>query len=319
MAQEKRDKFNKLTIQQKKRMGILGVMGQTVVQAQCSREDLPSENIIGRNVDGNAFIVMGRDRPGKRTSGRGGSGESHCDTIDICAGYGSRDVKEVETIKDEAGKRVESKLHTNPNFFVDAARIYISQKTDVDENFGIGEFASGLSHPPSREGPHAGKSAVAVKADNIRIVGRESIRIVTGTDSKNSQGGDSIGKTGVELIAMNDISKLQPIPLGDNLQELLMRMIRKNEALAKVVHAWMKYQLKFNQALATHTHLSPFFALPTTPSEAAVAAGTQQMVEQTTKTELSMLKHLTNLAGIKHNYLSESGDKYINSELNKVN
>ena len=34
------------------------------------------------------------------------------------------------------------KIKTNPNFFLDAARIYISQKTDVDKNFRIGEFGA---------------------------------------------------------------------------------------------------------------------------------------------------------------------------------
>ena len=34
-------------------------------------------------------------------------------------------------------------------------------------------------------GKYGAKSAIAVKADNVRVIGRESIRLVTGTDAQN--------------------------------------------------------------------------------------------------------------------------------------
>ena len=158
-----------------------------------------------------------------------------------------------------------------------------------------------------------------MKADNIRIIGRESIRLVTGTDSQNSQGGDVLSKSGIEIVAMNKTNELQPMVLGDNLQELLITIVDNISAVSKVLHGYTKYQMKMNQALQTHTHLSPFFALPTTISQQAMAGGIKSDIETSMKTELSVIKSLTNAQGIKHNYLTESGENFINSRLNKVN
>ena len=83
------------------------------------------------------------------------------------------------------------------NFGADAARIYISQLTNVDTNFGISEGKTGLLKA---------RSAVAIKADGVRIVAREGIKLVTQTDVVNSQGGLSPINDiyGIDLIAMND-------------------------------------------------------------------------------------------------------------------
>ena len=107
--------------------------------------------------------------------------------------------------------------------------------------------------------------------------------------------------------------------LGENLIELLDTMISQIEALANICHAANKYQMKMNEAVQQHTHLSPFFALPTTQSPQAIAGGNLWNIENMTKSELSTLKQATNLQGIRHNYLTESGKKFINSRLNKVN
>ena len=77
--------------------------------------------------------------------------------------------------------------------------------------------------------------------------------------------------------------------------------------------------MKFNQALQKHTHITPFFGLPGLPSETAIIGGITCDIETATRTELSVLKHLTNLQGVKHNFLTESGESFINSRLNKVN
>ena len=79
--------------------------------------------------------------------------------------------------------------------------------------------------------------------------------------------------------------------------------------------------MKFNQAVTHHTHVSPFFGIPTLPSEVVIRAGLKVDLEQTMKTEMSSVKNLTNLAGLKMNYLMDSGDndKFINSRLNKCN
>lgn len=78
------------------------------------------------------------------------------------------------------------------DFTIDSARIYISQKTDVDKNFKL---------PNGSMGPAEAKSTVALKADGIRLIGREGIKIVVGTDNKNSQGGTIDTTFGVELLS----------------------------------------------------------------------------------------------------------------------
>jgi len=46
------------------------------------------------------------------------------------------------------------------------------------------------------------KSAIGIKADAVRIIGRENIKIVTGTDRQNSAGGTlhSVGELNLLLV-----------------------------------------------------------------------------------------------------------------------
>ena len=143
--------------------------------------------------------------------------------------------------------------------------------------------------------------------------------MVTGTDAFNSQGGEVLAKSGIELIAMNNLETLQPIVLGDNLQLALVTVLNNIEALAKITHGYIKYQMKYNQTLQQHTHNSPFYGISTLPSGPAITAGIKCDIETGANTELSILKHITNLQGIKHNFLADSGESFINSRLNKVN
>jgi hypothetical protein len=168
-------------------------------------------------------------------------------------------------------------------------------------------------------GKYGAKSAIAAKADNIRIIARESLHLITGTDKFNSQGGEVLGKSGVELIAMNLHDEVQPLVLGDNLQIALITIIDNIEAIAKIMHGYIKYQMKYNQALGQHTHITPFFGIDTLPSEAAIVSGIQCDIETASKTEVSVLKHITNLQGLKTNFLVESGDTFINSKYNNCN
>lgn len=316
MSIARRIEYEALSELEKAKKKINGVFGNKRIQAMTRREEVSSEIVAGRGSDNNAFIIIGNDRVDKPHTGYGGKGHTQCDAIDLVAGLGGYGPKEVDSIGND--------IKTNPNFFVDSARIYISQKTDVDKNFGIGEFGSTQEKEQKvttdkDTGKYGAKSAVVTKADNIRLIGRESIRLVTGTDAKNSQGGDVLEKSGIEIVAMNNIKTLQPMVLGDNLQLALITIINNIESLAKITHGYIKYQMKYNQALSQHVHITPFFGLPTLPSQTALPAGIACDIETMTRTELSILKHITNLQGFKHNFLTESGDSFINSRLNKVN
>ena len=56
-----------------------------------------------------------------------------------------------------------------PNFDLDSARIYISQKVDSDDAFGLA---------PGVVGQSTGKSGIGIKADAVRIIGREGVRVL---------------------------------------------------------------------------------------------------------------------------------------------
>jgi hypothetical protein len=250
----------------------------------------------------NANIVIGKDRPSSLLSGYGGRGDSGAGTVDIVAGRMSHDPRQV----DENG----NEMRVNPDLKLDASRIYISQKTDIDENFDLVDGKVGNSKA---------RSAIGLKSDAIRIVGREGVKIVTGTDVKNSTGEDILSVAGIDLIAGNDDSDLQPIPLGNNLNRSLRRLTDKVDKLAGIVSSAITFQMKFNSAIMVHTHISPFFGIPTPPSEILISQGMTVMVDHATKTVPDIIKFRTNTKFHKQTYYSVSGKRYINSSFNNTN
>ena len=300
----KQRKICELSKEEKIKRGVAGVFGTNRMQAQVNRVNVESEKVVAKGPDNNAYIIIGNDRPANEASGYGGIGHTQCDAIDICVGMGGFAPKQT----DGDG----SKFYTHPNMYLDSARVYLSQKTDVDLNFGIGT-------EDGMQKRSVAKSAAAVKADNVRLIARESLVLVTNTDAFNSQGGQINQWSGIYLMANNDEEGLQPIPVGNNLAQSIYELSEHLESLAKVFHGYLKYQMKFNQAVSKHTHIAPFFAKPTLASEQCKAAGQLVDVEHLSKTELSILKHITNLAGFRSNYLTRKGKNYINSRFNMTN
>jgi len=187
-----------------------------------------------------AFIVLGRDRPGNRFSGYGGPGDTQAAAIDIVVGRMGAYPKQVNS----AGE----KLLVEPDLKIDAARIYISQKTDVDKNFGLAR---------GRVGKSKARSAIALKADGIRVISREGIKLITTTDRLNSQGGRIKTITGIDLIAGNNDVGLQPFVKGDNMVEALDKIIGYIQDLTEVVQGVVTSQLALNVALQNHVHGIP--------------------------------------------------------------
>lgn len=113
--------------------------------------------------------------------------------------------------------------------------------TDIDHNFGIAQGNA----PQSKA-----RSGIGIKADAVRIIGRESIRLVTGgmQDVKHQAGGEptSLGKKiqqpapTIELIAGNNVEDkivwgglfnprerirgLQGVCLGANTRDAIMEL-----------------------------------------------------------------------------------------------
>ena len=277
-----------------------GVGGKKMAEGVPRHVSSDSENVIA--CPSNASIVLGRDRPASRLSGYGGSGDTHCAAIDLVAGRMADSAVAVDS-NDDA-------MSVDPNFKIDAARIYISQKTDIDANFGL---ADGLI------GPATGKSAIGLKADSVRVIAREGIKFITKTDLRNSQGGEIGTIVGVDIIAGNDDSKLQPMVLGKNTEEALQKIVTHLDKLNGIVNGLVMYQMKYNTLLASHFHISPFCGAPTTPSPTAVAAGAAAAVELGAMTIRDLLTQKANLVMFKTTYLNTAGAKYINSRYNNVN
>ena len=288
----------------------LGVGGTEMPESIPFYDSTETEKVI-QNKSG-AWIILGKDRHGTKKTGYGGMGHTHCASIDLVTGRYGRFARRYT--------KNGAPLYADPNYDFDAARIYISQKTNVDENFGL---VAGPNSPNTQP-----RSAVAMKADNVRIVARESIKLVTGFSTRdqgvfppqqiNSQGGQSYPK-GIDLIAGNDASGMQPLVLGGNLRRALRSIINEMSELNGLVYSFMIWQMRYNSALREHTHISPFFAKPTLPSELLLQRyaifeprlliGPRKGLEDQKKSFISQ----------KFTYLSPMGKRYINSLNNSTN
>ena len=272
-----------------------GVFGDNILEAVPKYIKSPSEHVINK---GNAYIVLGRDRPASRASGYGGQGHTQASSIDIVAGRGC--------------SPAESGLNYDPNFAGDGARIYISQKTDIDANFNLAAGAQGYS---------TARSGIGIKADSVRVIGRDGIKFITRTENKNSKNG-SASYNGIELIACNDESDIQSLIKGENLVEALSELEKRIAELSSIVLNHLKDQLQFNLKVMSHNHIAPqapLGAIPTLPSISLIPAG----ISAATNAAEGMIdnfKHRMNTGIIwKTKYLNSASNKYICSKYNKVN
>lgn len=223
-----------------------------------------NEYIIQNN---NAYITFGSDRPSGVLSGWGGKGAQRANRIDIVVGRMASKPKALRLI--------------NNCFSADAARIYLSQATNIDDNFGIVHGAT----PPVPVGPggllgeisaYAGLSGIGIKADTVRIIGREGIKIVTGKmkwpggfgmkgETNSRKGKISRSSPPIELIAGNDdgddlgyrISKLgakekeymprlQGVAQGERTADTLLELGGILDDLWAIVYTFITSQLWFN-------------------------------------------------------------------------
>jgi len=261
-----------------------------------------SEKVIeGAN---NTFIVLGRDRPGSRVSGYGGIGDTQAGAIDLVVG--------------RLGPAVAAGVGADNDFTRDSARIYISQKSDIDENFQIAKGSVGSS---------VAKSGIAIKADAVRVIAREGIKLVTGTDRENSKGGSVDSVAGIDLIAGNDgqIAKkagdsgLQAIVKSKNTEEALEKILKLISSLGGIMSAFLQAQMKFNSTLGTHFHTSPFYGISTTPSSTASEAASTAQINLMNDCISGLQKHKLNISSARNTYLKSHGKKYIGSRFNMVN
>ena len=268
-----------------------GVAGGKRVEAVPNFVPFDTDKIVSN--ENNAWIVLTRDRPANITSGYGGRGDTQAAAIDIVVG--------------RQGANPQSNSWTGPNFRTDAARIYISQKSDIDEYFGLTEGTVGDIKT---------KSAIGMKADGVRLIAREGIKLVTTTDVTNSLGKkvESVGN--IDLIAGNNTDLLEPLVKGYRLREALEQMSQRIDELVEVLNGFVTYQMAFNSATTTHTHqcAGPWGAPTAFPSIEMATSGPIAATNMATRTvpSLAAMKMTTGLW--KLNHLNPIGKNFILSD-----
>jgi len=237
----------------------------------------------------NASIVFGRDRHTREAwDSYGGRGCTSSGMIDIVVGRGGPAMRGSVLDTESRHQKI-----IGPNFFADAARIYLSQRADIDKYFALPCDDNGSDLLGGGVRSSQNRSAIGIKADAVRIIGREGVRIFSNPRTKsnnpkeyNSRGGEiqSDGADrGIHLIANGEVgfheplnpklftapvfikfNRVQPLVKGDNLRfamnELLEMLVDQAEALQNFISA----QLQFNAVLAYHQH-------PITPALATVS------------------------------------------------
>ena len=236
--------------------------------------------------ENNSFIVLGRDRPSHEGSGYGGLGDTGAGSIDLVVGR----------------EFVAPGVPVNPNFKTDSARIHISQKTDSDTNFGL----------PAGSNHSVAESAITIKADAVRVVGRRSIKVVAGA-------GEDSQNYGVDVIANNDDSGLQPMVKGDNLVAAMTQLIKDTQALMGVVQAYGMAQDQWNAVMVTMVKYSPFYGALTLPQQHHVEEGIKTLNKHAQDFHEGVAKHDVQVQKFKDTYIKPNSKYYINSSNNKVN
>lgn len=307
-------------------LNINGVAGNVIGEKDYKFYKLENENVIQK---ANSFIVLGRDRPSTPLSGYGGKGETKSNSIDIVVGRTS-------CVSDEADLETQAKW-SNPDFKNDAARIHISQKTDIDKNFALPAGKVGFSTEKGLYGSHIVRSGIGIKADSVRMIARSGIKLVSSCDTVTSMGITDQEKKGIDLIAgvpydpvnekVNQVYNLnmykhgmQPIPKGDNLRDALFDVVEQLDKVTGMLLQYISQQMSFNMQISTHTHFTAFNGSPSTNSP-EMPGFTFKTNAETYEISVKDIKNykFEHLPFFIQEYLTIGQRKYINSVFHHLN
>lgn len=304
-----------------------GIGGDHSAENNWTFLELPNEKVINM---GDSYIVLGRDRPAGPVSGRGGLGETNASSIDLVVGRLSIVKQDEIAKKDSNGEMQIDTCMVNPDFRNDAARIHISQKTDIDKN-------NFLPYNPRTSIP---KSGITIKADEVRTIARSGIKLVSSNDTVTAHNMKDTDKVGVHLVCGNLYDEedgpsgefnsalqlvkgrhdLQPIPKGDNLRLALEDIAKQLDALSGAFITYVNMQMDWNNFMAMHTHTENFYGLPGYPSKEMISPNMELNFEVLEKTINDIatfkMKYLNNF---RNTFLSLGSDTYINSRFHRLN
>ena len=293
----------------------IGVHNQPMDEISPTIEVAPNE--IHTAGDYNTHIIHGKDRPNNVSSGYGGRGATQAGRLDLIVGLaaseGPLDKEEIR----------------NPSFQNDAARLYMSQKSDIDKAMGLAPAATAKA-----------RSAIGMKADEIRLNAVGNVKITTSTTNNNTQNsadGSPNEKPGlIELIAGNftgdetpvdlgfldsqlirDLEpKLQPIPKGNRLSMLLESMIDLQSEITQEVQDIIQILIEMNIGLGAHIHAP---AVPPVTGPSPTYAPQAFNIGSRLGTKLANIQLLqSRFELLKTNYLQTTGSRYINSNYVKT-
>jgi len=310
-----------------------------------------SENLIQGN--NNSFIVLGRDRDESKAGGAGGYGGTGCGSIDLVCGLGGYQYKKhikkwkKKNSAGEAGGGVayaiEEVRRVDPSFFKDSARVYITEKGNIDEYFGLAVGSESKQMAKY-------KSGVGIKADHVRLIGREHVKIVAGKSrlegggtygERNSKGGKiKPGESRIDFIAGNytDPKKkgilsvfgkflplhkkktktLQPVVKGQSLIKYLKKVQKNQTDLQSMINANSNAIMELTTYFAAHFHeFGGVLGSPTGPPLALGSLATTRTGVHFAKNKAKSLKFTFELLSQNLNYLNPLMGDYINS--NHVN
>jgi hypothetical protein len=277
-----------------------GFAGSTKIESTPIYRKYGSEKVIqGFN---NSFIVLGRDRVGV-FEGKGFEPHPKCGSVDIVAGLSS------------ASKIcLKDKGQYSPNLAKDASRLYISQRSDVDNYFGLakGSVVSTVDN----------KSCAVLKSDHTRIVGKEHVKIVAGKmklkakdGERNALGGKNELKGGIDLIGGNftDGDALQPLVKGKNLKKFLEDLITQITNINSRVLENQMMITRIGNYLVSHVH-----GPAGTPSPQLIALVTPETIDSYSKIGTCSAIEFNMQKKRLVTYLNPTHDLYINSSLVKT-
>jgi hypothetical protein len=277
-----------------------GLYGTSQIKRELTYSKSPNEKVIEH--DG-SFITLGGDK----VTGIGSTSTStDAARIDLVVGRMSPSVPPDGSFVDN-------------NFQADAARIYISQLTDIDASFGI---------DPGKTGYMKARSGIGIKADGVRIIGREGIKLVTGrmqgTNEKNSVGGKMLPAPMIELIAGNNTEArkvplsglsgeseiydpLQGVAMGHNVVKAFEDMVGMQQDLIGIVRKVKNQQRLYNLAINIACSLPAVIGMP-------IAAGAYALfVAGDIKTSQQLWQSSIDTSLFEVNYLTSFGYRYIES------
>ena len=297
--------------------GLSGIGGDFLPEDVPTLNKLASEDMWS---NGDSHIILGRDRDSSDISGYGGAGHTSAHSIDMVVGRGACNSE----IKKLSQKNEIKGLQIDPDFQNDAARIYMSQKADIDKYFNLNnDLSSGIV------GTSEAQSGIGIKADAVRVMARTGIKLVSYSYKFDSSGLDITERKGSDLIrvptnqgaAVQDPkNNMQPIPKGENLTKALEDIAKQLDILSGMFINFVEIQNKYNNMLATHTHISPFYGITVPPSIELQPANIEQNISTMSETISDTLEFkMGYLNKFKNDYLSSTSEFYINSRFHHLN